>query len=415
MNDARRVRASRVFVGGNEMSMLSPVQQVSYGFDPVSAEHQQEQSSCQPSNPQRDSEEALAHDDAEWVSAQSGASVGCMHRIVRHLASGGMGHVFVAEHVHLGANAAVKVPRYADATGRRILEAEAKLLAKLEHPNIVKALDVGQLADGRAYLLMEYASGIELEGLLSARGKMSVERCLAVLRQLACAVDYVHLKGIVHGDIKPANILIDVSANDFIKLVDFGIASASTRNERRGVLGTPAYMAPEQARGDAWGALSDVYAVAALALEMLTGHPPYNHHTAQDVLTAIFTEPPPLPSTRGLSLPGLDAVFERGLNADPEQRYPRATAFVNALAEVLNAANTLPIADNENDAQALVERESGVQLRVVNSEPKPRPAIEHERTPLPSAMGLAPLWNGRAALRLAACLVAAACAFSVYG
>jgi len=141
------------------MSLLSPVQHVSYGLDPASAESQQDPSLCQQPSPQEATEEALAHDDGEWVSAQAGASVGCMHRIVRHLASGGMGHVFVAEHVHLGANAAVKVPRYVDATGRRIIETEARLLAKLEHPNIVKALDVGQLADGRAYLLMEYASG----------------------------------------------------------------------------------------------------------------------------------------------------------------------------------------------------------------------------------------------------------------
>jgi len=87
--------------------MLSPVQQVSYGFVPVSAEHQQDQSSHQQPNPQQEPEPELL-DDTEWVSAQAGASVGCLHRIVRHLASGGMGHVFVAEHVHLGANAVKK-------------------------------------------------------------------------------------------------------------------------------------------------------------------------------------------------------------------------------------------------------------------------------------------------------------------
>jgi serine/threonine protein kinase len=395
----------------------SPAQQVSDALSLASADHQQEYFCDQQPNPPRESDAAIM-DDAEWLSAQTGAAVGVAHRIVRHLASGGMGHVFVAEHVHLGANAAVKVPRYADAVGRRILDAEAKLLAKLEHPNIVRALDVGQLADGRAYLLMEYVSGIELDSLLDARGTMSFERCLAVLKQVASAVDYLHLKGIVHGDIKPANILIEVGANDFIKLVDFGIASASARNERRGVLGTPAYMAPEQARGEAWGPLSDVYAVAALAVEMLTGHPPYDHHTAQDVLTAILTEQPPLPSTRGLVLPGLDAVFERGLHAEPERRFPRASAFVNALAEVLNAAPVAQLAGNDNDSRG---RESGVQLRAVRPEPQ-LPAADSRATPTGTARTvgcspaqLGPLWNGRGLLRLAACFVAAACVCSVYG
>jgi eukaryotic-like serine/threonine-protein kinase len=335
--------------------------------------------------------------DAQWLSAQIGASVGCSHRIVRHLASGGMGHVFVAEHEYLGAQAAVKVPRYADATGRRIIEAEAKLLAKLEHPNIVRALDVGQLADGRVYLLMEHATGIELGGWLDSRGGMPFERCLAVLKQVASAVDYLHLKGVVHGDIKPANILVDAVANDFIKLVDFGIASSARRDdERSGVVGTPAYMSPEQARGGAWGPASDVYAIAALALQMLTGQPPHDYDTAQDVLTAMLTQPAPTPSARGLRIPELDAVFARGLHSDPSQRFARASAFVAALSEVLlRASHGSDRVQNDNQASAALTS-SLAALSCVSRR-------------------LGPLCNDRVARRLAACTVALLYIFSVYG
>ena len=120
------------------MVMLSSAQQVSFELGSASAELTDDRLSDQhPALRYADDAEL----DAEWLSAQLGAAVGCSHRIVRHLASGGMGHVFVAEHDYLGALAAVKVPRYADAAGRKVLEAEARLLAKLEHPNIVRAQD----------------------------------------------------------------------------------------------------------------------------------------------------------------------------------------------------------------------------------------------------------------------------------
>jgi serine/threonine protein kinase len=108
--------------------------------------------------------------------------------------------------------------------------------------------------------------------------------------------------------------------------------------ERRGLVGTPAYMAPEQARGEMCGPAVDIYGVAALALEVLTGRPPYDSETPQGALTAVLSEPPALPGTRGIALPGLDSVFEKGLHSDPEQRYATATDFVEALEAVFNAA-----------------------------------------------------------------------------
>ena len=276
--------------------------------------------------------------DAEWLQARVGEPVGCMHRIVRQLASGGMGHVFLAEHIHLGAYAAVKVPRIGSEAARSCLQREARMLGQLQHPNIVSVLDVGQLSDGLPYMMTEYVSGLELESWLdgSGPGRMTWKRSIGVLRQVAAAVDYLHAQGVVHGDIKPSNILVDPRAHDFVKLVDFGIAYRQDPNSvRRGVVGTPAYMAPEQARGDACGPAIDGYGIAALALELMTGKPPYDYSDAQAALTAILTQPPSLPSHRGMHVPGLDDVFAKGLHAEPAQRFAIATEFVEALEQVM--------------------------------------------------------------------------------
>jgi len=277
--------------------------------------------------------------DAAQLQQRVGGAVGVTHRIVRSLGSGGMGHVFLTEHIHLGVYAAAKIARHRDDAARQTIAHEACMLSQLEHPNIVKVLDVGQLADATPYLLMEYCNGLVLDTWLEGSGPMPPKRGLHILRQLACAVDYLHAQGMVHGDIKPSNIIVDGRARDFVKLVDFGIATRDAkRGARRGVIGTPAYMAPEQARGEVCGPAIDVYGVAALALELFTCRPPYDYTTAQDVLTAVLTEAPALPSERGLQVPGLDDVFRRGLHQDPAQRFPIASDFVDALEQVLTAA-----------------------------------------------------------------------------
>jgi len=277
--------------------------------------------------------------DAEWVRNFHGTSIGRLHRVVRHLASGGMGHVFLVEHIHLGASAAVKLPLTGNHMARSVLGHEAALLSHLQHPNIVSVFDFGRLWDGLEYMLMEYVSGLELDAWLDSCGAMAPARAVGILKQVASAVDYLHAHDIVHCDIKPSNIMFDPRANDFVKLIDFGIACEKhMQAERRGLVGTPAYMAPEQARGELYGAAVDIYGVAALALEILTGRPPYDYDTPQAALTAILSEPPTLPSSRELVVPGLDAVFEKGLHSDPTQRYATATQFVAALEAVFNQA-----------------------------------------------------------------------------
>jgi serine/threonine-protein kinase len=282
-----------------------------------------------------------ASDDAAWIRSCQGRKVGSLHRVIRHLASGGMGHVFLVEHVELGAYAAAKLPQPGSAIARSVLSHEAVLLSQLQHPHIVSVLDFGHMDDGVEYMLMDYVRGLELDAWLDSHGSMAPSRAVAILQQVASAVDYLHGHDIVHCDIKPANIMLDPRANDFVKLIDFGIACEKPMQaERRGLIGTPAYMAPEQARGELCGPAVDVYGVAALALELITGKPPYDCDSAEAALTAVLTEAPASPSSRGVHAPGLDAVFEKGLHTDPAARYPNATAFVEALAAVFHAAAT---------------------------------------------------------------------------
>jgi serine/threonine-protein kinase len=192
-------------------------------------------------------------------------------------------------------------------------------------------------------------------------------------------------------------LLIDVNANDFVKLLDFGIASNAGSAECRGAFGTPEYMAPEQARGEPWGTACDVYALAALAFQLLTGRPLHEHRSAQDVLTAVLTFPAPAPSALGLNVAGLDAVFAKGLHCDPTQRYARASSFVHALAEVLRA-KTFELAHVPSPSAGL-ERRRGRGSAALSCLTRPWVSI----------------WNERVLRKLAAGVFAAVYLFSVYG
>jgi serine/threonine protein kinase len=291
-----------------------------------------------------ESNETVSDEDGDESDAKAwlGCPVGARHRIVKHLGSGGMGHVFLAEHVTLGAQVAVKIlgPRCQPALVDRFI-AEAKLLALLNHPNIVRVFDIGEMDDETPYFMMEYASGIDLSAWLEKHEVLSVKRVLRILRQVACALDHLHSQGIVHRDIKPPNIIVDPEANDAVKLLDFGIAireGASDACFETGLLGTPAYMAPEQVDGNGCGKAADVYALGALALELLTGRPPYDYPSLNLVLAAVLHEDPGMPSQRGLDLPGLDGVFKRALARDPKARFATGTEFVAALTEVFSQA-----------------------------------------------------------------------------
>jgi serine/threonine protein kinase len=259
-----------------------------------------------------------------------GVPIGSSHRILRHAASGGMGHVFIVEHTQLGAFAAVKLATPGSTIARETLEQEAKLLSRVQHPHIVQVIDYGQTSCGHDFMLMEYVSGVELHAFIESSGPMPLDRALPILRQLSSAIDHLHAHGIVHSDVKPANVLFDPCAFDFTKLIDFGVAFLeTTHGQERAACGTPAYMAPEQTPGTACERSVDVYGLAALAFELVTGKLIGTYASRHDALQAALDLMPSL-EQRGW-LGGFHTVLERALDESPHARFRSARAFVNAL------------------------------------------------------------------------------------
>jgi alpha-tubulin suppressor-like RCC1 family protein len=258
---------------------------------------------------------------------------------------GGMGEVYRAVHRELGRPVALKLLLPALAAQEEFAARfvrEARMMQSLDHPAVVTVFDAGE-AGGRLYLAMHLITGISLKDLL-AQGRLPPEETLRILEQLAEALDYAHSRGVIHRDIKPSNILIDPQGQPV--LVDFGLAKAlgdTSVTVSSQYLGTPTYMAPEQASGDPIGHRADLYSLACVAFEMLTGTPPYTEQDSLALLLAHGTHPVPRATERDPGLPEpVNAVFQRALAKSPMQRYPSAGAFVDALETALPADRGLP-------------------------------------------------------------------------
>ena len=260
------------------------------------------------------------------------------------IATGGMGEIYVAEDETLGRRVAIKLlaDRYSrDGAIRRRFTREALAAARLSgHPHIVTIFDVGEADGGRPFIVMEYLAG----GTLADRarsGPVDREQALTWLRQSADALDEAHRNGIVHRDVKPANLLLDERGS--LKVGDFGIAriadeTTSGMTIAGTVLGTAGYLSPEQARGEPVTAASDVYALGIVAYELLTGGRPFEGGSATAEAAAHLHQPVPPASERGVGLGReVDDVFDRVLAKDPGARYASASAFVEALSASLVA------------------------------------------------------------------------------
>ncbi len=222
---------------------------------------------------------------------------------------------------------------------------EAQMLQQFDHPHILPVYDFGQ--DGeRSYLAMRLLGGRSLAHVLSDGVPQPVEAVGRYTRQIASALDYAHARGIIHRDIKPANILLD---GERVLLADFGVAQPTTADLRltqaRSFIGTAAYASPEQCRGDALDRRSDIYALAVLVFQMATGRLPFEAPSALGVIKLHLSERPPNPLAYNSALPiELYAVLERGLAKDPDDRYPSAMKFSDAVDEALGI-HALPEAD----------------------------------------------------------------------
>jgi Protein kinase domain/AAA ATPase domain len=278
------------------------------------------------------------------------------YRITGDATSGGMGTVYRVVNVSLDRIEALKViasELSADEEFRERFRREMRLAASLEHPNVVAVHHAGE-SDGLLFLAMEYVPGIDLSRILKSEGRLAPGRAVRILEQLAAALQAAHVKGLVHRDVKPANVLvISKDGRDEVKLADFGLTTSFHSKEdltRTGtVLGTFDYMAPEQFEGTAIDGRADVYALGCVLYEMLTGQPPFPRPSAAAVLYAHVFNEPPAPHSQCPDVPvAFDAVVSRALAKSRDARYPTTID----LAREARAALEGVIATTESQAGA---------------------------------------------------------------
>jgi eukaryotic-like serine/threonine-protein kinase len=265
------------------------------------------------------------------------------YRSPKRIALGGMGEVYRATDAVLGRAVAVKLlaERYArDDSVRGRFTREALAAARLSgEPNIVTVFDVGEHAE-RPFIVMEYLGGGSLEERIQESGAQEVGQALEWLDQAATALDAAHRHGVVHRDVKPANLMLD--RNGAVHVADFGIASAAGTDSLTmtgTVLGTAGYLSPEQAQGERATPASDRYSLAIVAFELLSGRRPFESESITAEATAHVNAPVPSIAELCEGLPGeLDAVFRRALAKEPMRRFETASEFVSALRAALSDA-----------------------------------------------------------------------------
>jgi serine/threonine-protein kinase len=292
-----------------------------------------------------------------------GAVLGGCYRLIRPLAAGGCGEVFLAAHTRTNGRFAVKILRRdlgVDGEAAIRFSHEAEITATIRHPHVVQVFDFNITEAGVPFLVMELLEGELLSDRLARLGSLDPRSAVHIVDQIAHALGAAHARGIVHRDLKPDNVMLVAAdgRDDFVKLLDFGISQASWRPELSQphlITGTPEYMAPEQAAADPAriGPRTDQWALAAMAYEVLTGLEPFQGETALATLDQVVNGEPIVPSDLA---PALDdranAVILRGLSKDPADRYPDAVAFSAALREALEPDAAGPAESARHDAGA---------------------------------------------------------------
>ncbi len=293
-------------------------------------------------------------------NSEPGSRVGSWfgpYRLLRLLGRGGMGEVYEAEDTRKGRVVALKLisPQFSDdPMFRARMQREAGAAGRLTEPHVVPIHDYGEI-NGQLYLDMRLIDGDNLATVLKRSGPLSPPRAVAIVRQVASALDAAHAGGVTHRDVKPENILI--TGDDFAYLVDFGIARAGTDQgltQTGMAMGTYKYMAPERFTGNEVTYRSDIYALACVLGECLTGTPPFRADSIERLVAAHLMEPAPRPSQL---LPGrvpaaLDQVIARGMAKTPDERYRSAGELANAALDALTAPEQYQAARISEEAAA---------------------------------------------------------------
>jgi len=281
-------------------------------------------------------------------------------QILQKIGSGGMGSVYKALQPQMNRMVAVKIlhPKLAnrkDLVSR--FRREARAMSHLTHPNTVKVFLYGELEDGSLYIVMEFLEGKNLNQTVKTEGPMSLERAVPILAQACGALEEAHRAGIIHRDLKPENIFLceQGGMKDYAKVLDFGLAKVTEREMRPGsliltqegmVFGTPEFMSPEQAQGKPLTAASDIYSLAVILYEVLTGKLPFEARTAMDYIQLhVLQAPTPVQdkAREGTTFPPLLwPVMAKALAKKSEDRFQSAVHFADALRAALNGASSIP-------------------------------------------------------------------------
>jgi eukaryotic-like serine/threonine-protein kinase len=328
------------------------------------------------------------------MSFDQGTVLAGRYRLTERIASGGMGEVWRAADETLDREVAVKVlrPDAADDSGfAERFRAEARHMGALTHPNIGTVHDFGE-DGGTAYLVMEFLEGEPLSTIIRDTAPMDPQLASDILFQVASALQSAHDAGVIHRDVKPANIVVD--PDGYAKLTDFGISRALSEaplTQTGEVLGTPHYLSPEQAQGQPAGPLSDVYALAVVGYEMITGERPFaGDSMVTTALAHVSTPAPPLPD----DVPEpLRTVVMASLAKDPNQRPQSAEEFAQALR---TAPEDLPDGLRRAAASAVAPVIVGVPLTLPPDMPLPTSVISTPEATILTPPGMAPLALGPA-------------------
>jgi ketosteroid isomerase-like protein len=308
---------------------------------------------------------------------------GC--RIESVAGRGGMGIVYRATQLSLGRPVALKLiaPEHAADSGfRERFQRESRMAAAIEHPNVIPVYEAGE-EDGRLYLVMRWVAGTDLHKVLRNDGRLEPRRAADIVNQVASGLDAAHAAGLVHRDVKPANVLL---SGDHAYLADFGLtrlAGADTQLTTDGhFLGTVDYMAPEQFHPGPNDARADVYALGCVLFAALTGAPPFLRDTVPATMLAHLHDPPPRAADTPEVARDFDRVLARALAKSPEDRYPSAGDFGRA---VLAAAQGRPVTEEERSvargAAAPTRTRQWAEEAVPEPDPEPAPVKTYRSRP----------------------------------
>lgn len=315
------------------------------------------------SSPDVESSAPAPGDELPEQQLEPGTLIDGRFRVDSHLATGGMGEVYRAEHVHLKRAVALKMLRrslLADPESWTRFEREAQLVSRLENAHIVRVFDFGRTEEGQLFLAMEYVDGETLDVRL-ARGPLEPRAAVEILVQVLEGLGEAHALGVVHRDLKPANIILGRrrDGGERAKILDFGIARLSDKVTGKAarltqlgvVVGTPAYLSPEQALADELDHRTDIYALGCVAYELLTGRPPFVAAELRKVVSAHLTQPPePLERFRA-ELAGngrLNAVVLKALAKEKERRFQSVSEFREALLDALAHPGSAPLVQSSS-------------------------------------------------------------------